>query len=95
MKCLSFKPLEKNTLKGFATLEMGNGLVLQDCTLHESPKGRWVSPPGRPMVDAHGQVVMKDGKAQYAAVVSFTTKAKRDQWSAAAVAAIFAFRTGG
>ena len=95
MKCLSFKALEKNTMRGIASLEMPAGKVLNDCTLDENREGMWVSPPGRLMVDANGCVVTKDGKTQYAQVVSFASKEKRDRWSSAAVEAIEAFRRGG
>jgi len=38
--CRKFRPVIKNTLKGFADLELTRvGLVLRDCALHQHPDG--------------------------------------------------------
>ena len=46
---ISFRPSQKNTLRGFADLELTRvGLVLHDCTWHPHPNGReWISFPAR------------------------------------------------
>ncbi len=88
MRCASFKPLERGSLRGFADLAMDSGLVLLGCTYHEANGKRWCSPPGRPQLDADRQVMLEGGKVLYAPVVDFTDKSIRYKWSAAAVAAI-------
>ena len=36
IRCIRFRPHQKNTLKGFCDLELTNtGLVIHDCTWHE------------------------------------------------------------
>lgn len=48
IRCLRFKPHEKNTLRGFADLELTRvGLVLRDCSLHEKNGKEWISFPAR------------------------------------------------
>ena len=94
MKCIKFKDMKKGALLGFADLEMDSGMIINECTLLESNGSRWVSPPGKPQIDKDKQVVFKDGKMQYTAVIAFRDKAVRDKWSAAAVVAIEAFLGG-
>jgi hypothetical protein len=37
IRCIHFRPYEKNTLKGFVDLELTRvGLVLHDCTWHDT-----------------------------------------------------------
>jgi len=91
VKCLAYKARNKGSLLGFADLEMKGGLILCDCTVHESRGTRWVSPPGKPMIGADGAAIRKDGKTAYAPVVRFASKEVRDLWSNAAVRAIAAF----
>ena len=44
IRCIHFRPYEKNTLKGFVDLELTRvGLVLHDCTWHRHENGKeWV-----------------------------------------------------
>ncbi len=93
MKCTAFKTLERNTLQGFATLQLESGLIIADCTLHEKNGKRWVSPPSKPMIDRERKLVVDDtGKIKYVPIVDFVDGKVRGRWSDAAVAAIEAFR---
>jgi hypothetical protein len=49
IRCIKFRPYEKNTLKGFVDLELTRvGLVLRDCTWHRHPDGKeWVGFPAK------------------------------------------------
>ena len=41
IRCPRFRPYEKNTLRGFADLELTRvGLVLRDCTYHRHASGK-------------------------------------------------------
>lgn len=91
MKCIKFKAMEKGALLGFADLEMDSGMVIHECTLMLSNGSKWVSPPGKPQLDANKAPVYKDGKMQYTAVITFRDKAIRQKWSDAAVRAVEAF----
>lgn len=88
MKCTDYRPMQSGSLRGFATLELANGLGLVDCTHHMAGDGEWVNPPGKPQLDKEKRPVLKEGKLQYSQVVTFRDKATRDAWSQAAVAAI-------
>lgn len=78
MELRDFRPLHKNTLLGFFTLALDSGLVIADCTLHESHGKRWFGFPGRPVLDAEGNVVRDGAKVRYAQVVSLPDRARMD-----------------
>jgi hypothetical protein len=86
-----WRPLARNTLRGFCTLTLlPSGLVLRDCALHERDGRRWVGLPSRPQIDSQGQH-RKDattGKALYTSIVEVVGKVEREQFQAAALAAI-------
>lgn len=55
IKVISFRPLVKNTLRGFVTLKLTNvGLEIKDCVLHEKEGKRWINFPARPYEDEKG-----------------------------------------
>jgi hypothetical protein len=85
IRCIKFRPYEKNTLKGFADLELSRvGLVLRDCTWHVHENGReWVGFPARSYQD-------KDGATQWQALIEFAEGAKeaREQLQRQAIEAI-------
>jgi DNA-binding cell septation regulator SpoVG len=64
-----FKPFERNTLRGFLSLELPSGLVLHNCTLHEKNGSRWVSMPVREF--------QKDGERSWMPLVDFADKESR------------------
>jgi hypothetical protein len=72
IRCIKFRPYEKNTLRGFADLELvRTGLVLRDCTWHWHENGKqWVAFPARSYTD-------KSGATQWQALIEFTEGAKR------------------
>jgi hypothetical protein len=93
MKCTEFKLISRNTLQGFATIEMGSGLVIKDCALHLSNGSEWCAPPSKPHLDQEGNARRgPDGKLQYTPIISFATKEVRDNWSRQAVQAISHYR---
>jgi hypothetical protein len=58
-----FKPMARNTLRGFCTIELPSGMVITDVTVHVSNGKPWASPPSKPMIDRSG-TVMKDGSGK-------------------------------
>jgi hypothetical protein len=91
MKILAFRPLERNSLRGFATVQLDSGMVVADCSYHVQGNSSWVSPPGKPMLDPDKRQVLKDGKPQYSAVIDFIDAATRRRWSDAVVTAVEAY----
>ena len=86
MKLLEWRPVQKNTLRGFANIEMPSGLVIRDIAIHEKEHKWWASLPSRPVLDADGrQVVNHAGHKQYAALLGWRDRDLADRFSAAAV----------
>jgi len=86
IRCLKFRPFEKNTLRGFCDLELTRvGLVIRDCTWHEKDGKEWVGFPARSYTDP-------DGNTQWQPLVEFAVGAKeaREQFRKAALEAIHA-----
>jgi hypothetical protein len=84
IRCVRFRPYCKNTLKGFADLELTRvGLVLRDCTWHENNGKEWVGFAARSYQD-------KDGKAAWQPIVEFAEGAgeARKQFQEQALEAI-------
>ncbi|HEX8010807.1 MAG TPA: hypothetical protein VF814_07735 [Casimicrobiaceae bacterium] len=95
MRCVTWRPLARGSLQGFADIEMPSGLILIGCTLHRSNGKAWCSPPSRPQLDAERKPMLGDnGKILYAPIVEFADKRLRYKWSDLAVAAIEAFLDG-
>jgi hypothetical protein len=85
LDCLSFKPITKNTLRGFAKVRINElGLVIGDVTLHQKNTSRWASLPAKPQM--HDGALVSDphtGRLAYVAVLEFETREARDIFSMA------------
>jgi hypothetical protein len=78
-----WKPFEKNTLRGFLSLELPSGIILHGCTLHEKNGSRWVGLPAKQYE--------KDGTKTWAPLVEFTSKEAREKFQGCALAAFDAY----
>ncbi|HQT86529.1 hypothetical protein [Acidiphilium rubrum] len=84
-----WKPLRRNSMRGFMTATLPSGMVLHDVVVHVTDGKPWAAPPSKPMIGRDG-VAMKDGngKARYNPIISFIDKPTRERWSAAIIAAL-------
>jgi hypothetical protein len=81
----AFKPLRKGSLLGFASVRLPSGLLISDCPVNTSHGKFWASLPSRPVIDKEGRHVERDGKKQYAAILSWSDRETADAWSARVV----------
>jgi len=90
IEVLSFKPLVKNTLCGFAKIRINElKLVINDVTLHQKGATRWAGLPGKPQINKDGQAIRDNrGKIAYAAILEFENRAASDAFSRAVWAAV-------
>ena len=92
MKVLAFKAVERDALRGWATVLMPSGMILHDVgVFHDRDSDRsWVSAPSKAMVGRDGVQMRsaKDSKPLYTPAVSFETKALYQKFSDAAIAAL-------
>jgi hypothetical protein len=96
MRLLSFKPLVKNSLGGFAEFELPSGLRLIDCPVLVSHGRAWVSLPSKPVLDQTGQQKRDiNGKPVYVPVVQWRDRDLQARFSAAAIELIRVAHPGG
>ena len=86
---LSWKPLVKNTLRGFVNVRLGRSLIMKELSCHEANGRRWVGLPARPMIDASGQVKKDDrGKQQYVSILEWSDRDAAGRFSEAVISAL-------
>jgi hypothetical protein len=85
IRCIKYRAYQKNTLRGFVDLELTRvGLVIHDCTWHESHGQEWVGFPARKYE--------VNGETKWQPVIEFAPSAKdaKEQFRKHAVEAIHA-----
>ena len=56
IRCIKFRAYERNTLKGFADLELSRvGIIIRDCTWHEKEGKEWVGFPAKSFTGQDGE----------------------------------------
>jgi hypothetical protein len=89
MQILDWRPVQKGALRGFAKVQLPSGMIVSDVTVLTSDRGPWASPPSKPMVGRDGTVMRDDaGKTKYSPIIEFASRERRDQFSAAVIAAL-------
>jgi hypothetical protein len=73
LQLLGWKPVVKNTLRGFAHVELPIGLRITGIAVGESNGERWALLPTRPILDAGVQAKHETGKLQFAPFMSWKT----------------------
>ena len=62
-RILEWRPLRRNSLLGFAKIELQSGMVISDVTILSGDRGPWALPPSKPMLGRDG-VAMKDQRGK-------------------------------
>jgi hypothetical protein len=66
----TWRLMRRNTLCGFATVELPSGLVIEGIAVHVRGDRAWASPPARPILDENGHALRDDrGKIRYAEIL--------------------------
>ena len=90
MKISDWRPMQRGSLLGFATVEMPSGLIVHDVPINRSGESTWASPPGKPRLDRDKKPVIENGKVRYDKVLGFRDRDVRDRWSEAVIAELSA-----
>jgi hypothetical protein len=86
MRLLKWAPQKKGTLRGFADIELPNGLKIYGCPMHVAVNGRaWAGFPGRPQIDRDDRLIRQDGRAQFTRILEWTTRELGNGFSEALV----------
>jgi hypothetical protein len=90
--CVDWKPLNRNTLRGFATVEIVEfQLQISDVAVHAKGDRTWAALPSRAWIRDGALVLDDSGKPQYSPIFTFTRNAVRDAFSCAVIAAVVRF----
>ena len=88
--CESFRPLVRNTLRGFAEITISEmRLKIRDVAIHQKGDARWAQLPAKPQVK--DGALVKDastGKIQYIPVLEFDSRAVADPFSSVVINAV-------
>jgi len=92
VRCVGWRQLCKNTLRGFATIQIAElRMTICEVAIHKKNGKLWAQPPSRPWVK-EGQLVRgEDGKVQYSPLFEFDNGAVRAAFSDVVVRAVIEF----
>ena|SRR5690242_21913750 len=76
-----WKPLVKDSLRGFFTIVTPSGLKIKHAMLHERDGQRWIGLPGKPFTKA-------DGSISYANIIDFDSRETKQRFQDAALCAV-------
>ena len=84
-----FRPLTKNSLRGFCRVRLPSGMALHEVAVHVREERQWVSPPGRPAIGRDG-TQMRDSarKPLFNPTITFADKATTDKFSVSVLNAL-------
>lgn len=87
---IAWRALNRNTLRGFATIKLGASLKINDVTIHRHENGQtWASFPSKPVLMPDGTAKKGDnGKPMYIPILEWDSKAARDRFSESVIAAL-------
>src|SRR5690242_5343358 len=85
MQLESFGLTVRDSLRGFPTVWMPDGLVIANVPVCTACGKSWAALPAKPVLASGGRYVEKAGKKQYVAVLKSVDRATADRWSAAIV----------
>jgi len=77
----NWKPMQKNTLRGFFTLELPSGMVIHNVMLQEKGDSRWITFPSKEYTDRAGQ-------KQFDRFIEFTDRNIADRFRDLVLAAL-------
>jgi len=84
LRCTNFRPLSKNTLKGFVDLEFTDiGIIVKECPWHEKNGREWLAFPGRSYTDKN------TGDLKWVNMIDFANADARQAFQDAALKAVY------
>ena len=82
MRLISFRPINKNSLRGSCSVELPCGLRIDDVLVHVSHGRPWAALPSKPQIDAEGRVKRDvNGKPIYVAILKWRDRDLSDRFS--------------
>ena len=88
LRLISFKPLRKGSLVGFATVRLPIGLKIVDCPVCVSHGRAWAALPAKPQFKDGQPIRDERGKLAYSPILEWRDKRLHDAFSERVVAAV-------
>jgi hypothetical protein len=88
IRLLKWTSKRQMALRGFANLQLPNGLRIYGCPVLFSHGRAWVTFPARPQIGRDGQIIKVDGKRQYTSCIEWSDRVTADRFSAVVVALV-------
>jgi hypothetical protein len=84
IEVVDWKPCERNTLKGFATIKVReHRLTIHDVALHKRDDKRWAQLRSKPMVQGGQLIHGSDGRIKRVPIVAFSNRETASAFSQA------------
>jgi len=95
LTCEDFRPLERGTLQGFATIRIAEMcLTIRDIAVHKKGERAWAQLPAKPQLNSNRELVKdQDGKVQYVPFFRWDSPQVSDAFSAAVLRAVNSYRS--
>ena len=88
MRLLKWKPLVRNSLRGFADIELPSGLRISEIPVLVSHGKCWASLPSEPVLDRDGRHLVEGGKKQYVTLLQWRSREIADAFSSKVIALV-------
>lgn len=89
LRLISWKPIVRGALRGFATVELPIGLRIIDIPVMIGSNGPWATLPSKPELDSEGHRKLDiNGKPTWAPVLEWRTRELRERFADAVVALV-------
>lgn len=86
----NWRPLLRNTLRGFATVRVG-ALKISDVAIHQKNDRSWAQLPAKPQMNSDGMARRsQEGKILYTPVIEWATRDASERFSEGVIAAVTA-----
>ncbi len=86
---LDWKPFQRNSLRGFASIRIGAWLIVRDVAVHVTNGRPGAALAAKPILGADGTAQRDDArKIKYVQLMEWTDKAPRDRFSLSVIEAV-------
>jgi len=87
-RLLDWRPVQRNSLIGFAQVQFGSGLIISEIAVHVAGSRVWAQPPARPWIEENKLILTETGKPRWQPIIDFANHGVRASWSRQVVAAL-------
>ena len=87
-RLLDWRPVQRNTLLGFARVQFGSGLIVSEIAIHVAGSRAWAQPPARAWIEDNKLILTETGRPRWQPIIDFANHGVRASWSRQVLAAL-------